>query len=586
MDLHAGSFMGMTLPEDFVAKAGKPATKSAGKPASPTSPSSPVRKSSTPPIAIPGRPRMARATSAGGAQRSQLGTSVASNTSSASTVSTDSSPMAAPKPLRARGSTLSHTPHHRPHVSLLSSSPTRTPFAVDDTLITPLALSPGGSSPLSAFGVSPGSTAFSHITRTGSNTAPVTRVATPSSPTARTSPKLNGGAGLARAPSPLSAAASPPKSPKSKGMSFLTHKMGKLLDFDGMLGPLDPNKMASMLARDPIPTVVFGAETEAGYAVVRALLNARCWAVVALVVDDTNDLCAKLRDEGVPVIQVDMDNPGSYAKHLKGAKAVYLSTNVIALHAILVHQPEPKRTEFARAADLCQLAKAVNACARAKVGHVVFRTNSCGHEVSLNTMSTCGIFHDAPEELLSAGVPTTTLHSSVPYNRIVTWLRNGTNGSLILDIPVPDDTKIPFFAIEQTGDYVLAALNNPKRWVGKDMYAQSELFTPTEIAAVLSKVSGRKVETAHVTRAQFDSLESHERLTCRWDAWAQLVRGEYHPEPYMFPTTADVPHQWSWQEWQGSNLELHQVLRGEIPVPHKDDPNRHDHGQETLARMA
>lgn len=118
------------------------------------------------------------------------------------------------------------------------------------------------------------------------------------------------------------------------------------------------------------------------------------------------------------------------------------------------------------------------------------------------------------------------------------------------------------------------------------MYCQSELFTPTEIAALLSKMSGRKVDTAHVTRAQFDSLESHERLTCRWDAWAQLVRGEYRPEPYMFPTVADVPNQWSWQEWQGSNLELHQVLRGEIPVPNKDDPNRHDKETETLAQHA
>lgn len=319
MDLHAGSFMGMTVPDDFVVKA-------ANKPASPT------RKSSTPPIAIPipGRPRMARATSAGGAQRSpsMLGASVASNTSSVSastsTVSSGGgdSPMAAPRPLRARGSTLSGAPHHapRPHISILSSSPTRTPFAVDNSVVTPLSLT--GSSPLSAFGPRPG------FVRGESNSMPVTRVATPSSPTsARTSPKMNGSVGLARAPSPQNAATSPPKSPKGKGMSFLTHKMGKLLDFDGMLGPLDPNRVASMLTRDPTPTVVFGAETEAGYAVVRALLNARSWAVVALVVDDSNDLCAKLREDGVPVIQVDMDNPGSYAKHLKGAKAVYLSTN-------------------------------------------------------------------------------------------------------------------------------------------------------------------------------------------------------------------------------------------------------------------
>jgi hypothetical protein len=39
----------------------------------------------------------------------------------------------------------------------------------------------------------------------------------------------------------------------------------------------------------------------------------------------------------------------------------------------------------------------------------------------------------------------------------------------------------------------------------------------------------------------------------------------------MFPTVADVPNQWSWQEWQGSNFELHQVLRGD-PRPEQGRP--------------
>lgn len=58
---------------------------------------------------------------------------------------------------------------------------------------------------------------------------------------------------------------------------------------------------------------------------------------------------------------------------------------------------------------------------------------------------------------------------------------------------------------------------------GKDMHAITESFTPQEMAARLSKMARRPVDTKHITRQEFDSLESHERLTLRWDAWNQLV---------------------------------------------------------------
>jgi hypothetical protein len=59
----------------------------------------------------------------------------------------------------------------------------------------------------------------------------------------------------------------------------------------------------------------------------------------------------------------------------------------------------------------------------------------------------------------------TVLHTTVPYNRITEWLEDSDRG-LVLNVPVPDDTAMPLFAIEQTGDYVLAALRNPKKWAG------------------------------------------------------------------------------------------------------------------------
>lgn len=141
----------------------------------------------------------------------------------------------------------------------------------------------------------------------------------------------------------------------------------------------------------------------------------------------------------------------------------------------------------------------------------------------------------APEDLAKHGIGWTILHTTVPYNRIVEWLDEHENG-LVLNMPVPDETAIPFFAMEQLGEYMLAILRDPKKWdgemnvrqdtdnPGKEVHAIADTLTPTQIAARLSKISRRPVDTTHPTRGQFMSLESHERLTCLWDAWAQLVR--------------------------------------------------------------
>lgn len=179
----------------------------------------------------------------------------------------------------------------------------------------------------------------------------------------------------------------PPKqrraSSTSKGKSGWR---ARLFDFDNVLGALDPSRIAEASAPEPVQTVVFGAETETGLVVCRALLAARHYALVALMVDTSTPATAELEGKGVRVVQVDMDNPASYQTELKGAQAVYLSSNVIALHSILQQQPEPQRTEIARRADRTQLSKAVHACARAKVGHLIFRVNACGHEIVENSI--------------------------------------------------------------------------------------------------------------------------------------------------------------------------------------------------------
>lgn len=94
-----------------------------------------------------------------------------------------------------------------------------------------------------------------------------------------------------------------------------------------MLGALDPNRLAAASCPEPVKTVVFGADHEAGFAVCRSLIGAKHYAITALTLDAECAESLELKNEGVRVVQVDMDNPGTYARELAGAKAVYLSSN-------------------------------------------------------------------------------------------------------------------------------------------------------------------------------------------------------------------------------------------------------------------
>ncbi|GMK58951.1 hypothetical protein CspeluHIS016_0603930 [Cutaneotrichosporon spelunceum] len=354
-----------------------------------------------------------------------------------------------------------------------------------------------------------------------------------------------------------------PSKPRAASTSKKGGWRSRLFDFEQhVLGALDPSRIPEVTASEPVKAVVFGADTETGLVVCRALLATKEYILTALAVDELdNPAAAELKEAGVRVLQVDMDNPATYADELKGAAAVYLSSNVMTLHSILQHQPEPARTEIARRADRCQLSKAAHACARARVGHLVFRVNACGHEIVENSLGNKEVVNKStPQELCRLGVSHTVLHTSVPFSRLTEWVKPAEEG-LLLDLPVPDDTRIPWFAVEQMGDYVLAALRNPTKWVSNDMHAISDKYTPASMAARLSRMTRRPVATNHVTRAEFDSLASHERLTLRWDAWNQLVRNQYDFEHETRATGVDVAQQWKLADWIAQNPEMLRILK-------------------------
>lgn len=96
---------------------------------------------------------------------------------------------------------------------------------------------------------------------------------------------------------------------------------------------------------------------------------------------------------------------------------------------------------------------------------------------------------------------------------------------------------------------------------GQEMHAIASVMTPSEIAARLSKLARRPVDTMHPTREEFNSFETHERLACRWDAWAQLVNNEYQPDHLVKVGKHDVPNEWSFNAWLAQDKEIHHRLK-------------------------
>lgn len=76
------------------------------------------------------------------------------------------------------------------------------------------------------------------------------------------------------------------------------------------------------------------------------------------------------------------------------------------------------------------------------------------------------------EYLKASGVPRTSLYNSAYMENLVTpvigfqMCKKLDDGTISVEIPSPEDRYMPFYSVDQTGGWVLAALKNPAQWIG------------------------------------------------------------------------------------------------------------------------
>jgi len=60
------------------------------------------------------------------------------------------------------------------------------------------------------------------------------------------------------------------------------------------------------------------------------------------------------------------------------------------------------------------------------------------------------------------------------------------------------------YPAHDTGAWVVAAFNDPQRWVDEDMRIVTEWWSARQLAEIMSKVSGKKVIPMDLTMEEFE----------------------------------------------------------------------------------
>ncbi|MET7879514.1 NmrA/HSCARG family protein [Micromonospora profundi] len=245
--------------------------------------------------------------------------------------------------------------------------------------------------------------------------------------------------------------------------------------------------------------LVIGATGKQGGATARALLD-RGVAVRALVRDPGADSAQALRDRGVELVTGDLDDPESLFAAADGMDGLFSI-------------PYPDVTDMEGDAEVTRGRNVVEAARRAGVSHVVHSSVSGAGEFHRNQPGWAEGRWDkhyweskaAIDEMVRAGgfARWTILKPSTFMENLTGWsylFGDWSSGTIITGFA--EDTRISWVTVDDIGEAAAIAFTNPEKFAGLDVELASDMLTMTELAAILSEVTGREITAPVLTPQQ------------------------------------------------------------------------------------
>lgn len=320
--------------------------------------------------------------------------------------------------------------------------------------------------------------------------------------------------------------------------------------FDKLLGPLAPNLQAQRTASHPKHVLVFGAETQQGQSVCKNLISGGAFVVYGLVDRASSTTISELSALQVQLIQVNFSDVGSYEEHLRDKDSAFLHVDFAEFHT------PGEDVDRAIAAEFAHSRTILDACLAAGVKHVVY--SALDDFPPDKRVAHCSAKAKVVKYIQSTSLPTTYLYTCTPFSDVLHHLSRQGENDYLLAFPITDDTALPGFPVEQTGEWVKVAMAHPDKWAGQIMHACTEHPTPSDIAATLSGISEKHVDTAHLSRDAFYSPEHQARVGLNWAHYRSYLEGFVERDVQLSERV--VPHQWSFKQWAIQNPELKKVF--------------------------
>jgi len=240
---------------------------------------------------------------------------------------------------------------------------------------------------------------------------------------------------------------------------------------------------------------VVGATGAQGGSVCKFLLKDGKYKVRALTrnPEKAKDLVA----QGVEVVKADLSDVESLKEGLKGCYGVFSVQNFWELFGG-VAQGDPIKArdeEVKQGKNLADAAKAVG------IKHFVHSTLDAGSNVP-HFQSKVEIEH----YLKKIGVPTSNVTTSFYYENLLSTgfgMVSWRDDKLVFTMSYPADATMPSYSVSDTGAFVLEALNNPDKWIGKTLVAVSEHISMSEIVSTCTRVTGVKAVYEPIDMEEF-----------------------------------------------------------------------------------
>ncbi|WWC89780.1 uncharacterized protein L201_004706 [Kwoniella dendrophila CBS 6074] len=297
--------------------------------------------------------------------------------------------------------------------------------------------------------------------------------------------------------------------------------------------------------------VVFTATGAQGSSVVDSLLESG-FKVVALTRNTQGKGATALKMKGAQIAQADLSDVNTYKDTFKGAHGVFINADFWGIYAAQDYNVEATTKE-----EIRQVTDAMKAAKDAGIKHVVYSS------LDENTQAPHWQSKaDASKWASQNDIPITNLVMTAYWENISNFklIQAKDDGSYTLLLPLLDDTKHYGVPVCQTGLWARTAFENPDKWIGKDIYAVTGEETTSEIASILSEISGKKVDTLHLTKEYFHSEAMKKQLGEEmWLNWNLFIEKRITRD--VKASLDAAPGAWDFKTWAKNDKGIKELLQ-------------------------